>query len=52
MKYKEKELKKLLDGVDVVHLEGGNTFRLLRAVRESGFKKILDKLLPNGLVYI
>ncbi|MFA6253596.1 MAG: Type 1 glutamine amidotransferase-like domain-containing protein [Patescibacteria group bacterium] len=49
---KEEELKKVLDGHDIIMMEGGNTFYLLKAVRESGFKNVLNDLLEKGVVYI
>ena len=37
---------------NVIHVEGGNTFYLLKAIRESGFEEALKELLNNGRVYI
>lgn len=34
-------IKADLEGVDVIFVEGGNTFYLLQAMRESGFDKFL-----------
>ena len=48
----EKELRQLLNGYDIVMVEGGNTFYLLKAVRESGFIDIIKDLLARGVVYI
>ncbi|MCK5510638.1 Type 1 glutamine amidotransferase-like domain-containing protein [Candidatus Parcubacteria bacterium] len=48
----ENELKKTLDGYDIIFVEGGNTYYLLKAVRESGFKKIIKNLISQGVVYI
>ena len=48
----ENELKKTLDGHDIVMVEGGNTFYLLKAVRESGFENIIKELIEKGVVYI
>ena len=36
----------------VIYVEGGNTFYLLKAIRESGFDEVLKNLLDRGLVYI
>ena len=36
----------------VIHVEGGNTFYLLKAVRESGFADVLKELLSGGKIYI
>ena len=44
----ENSLNKKLAEFDVVFVEGGNTFYLLKYVRESGFDKILLKFLEKG----
>ena len=33
---------------NVIHVEGGNTFYLLKAIRESGFAEVLKELLNEG----
>ena len=48
----ENELKKALDGHEIVFVEGGNTFYLLKSIRDSGFEKIIRDLIPKGVVYI
>ncbi|MFC1615364.1 Type 1 glutamine amidotransferase-like domain-containing protein [Patescibacteria group bacterium] len=48
----EDELRKILNGYDIIMVEGGNTFYLLKAVRESGFKNVMKELLEKGVVYI
>ncbi len=48
----ETDLKKELVGYDIILVEGGNTFYLLKAVRKSGFEKIIKHLISNGVVYI
>ena len=48
----ENELKKALDGHDIILVEGGNTYYLLKAVRNSGFEKIIRDLISQGVVYI
>ena len=37
---------------NIIHIEGGNTFYLLKAVRETGFAGILKHLLDEGMVYM
>ena len=37
---------------NVIHVEGGNTFYLLKIVRETKFDEILKILLDRGLIYI
>lgn len=48
----ESGLEKELSGFDGVFMQGGNTFYLLRAIRASGFDKIIPKLLARGFLYI
>lgn len=51
--YKDKEtelLDKLL-GFELIFLEGGNTFYLMKSIRESGFDKVIEKLLTKGVIY-
>jgi len=50
-KSKEEVLNFFVDK-NVILIEGGNTFYLLRAIRETGFDKILKELLDKGLVYV
>jgi dipeptidase E len=50
--FNENELKKALDGYDIIFVEGGNTYCLLKAIRESGFEKIIRDLISRGVVYI
>lgn len=48
----ENELRELLKDFDVIYVQGGNTFYLLKAVKESGFDKVLNELLEKGVIYI
>jgi dipeptidase E len=48
----ETELTNILDGYDVICVQGGNTFYLLNAVKESGFFNVIKKLIDNGVIYI
>lgn len=48
----EDELRDILKKVDVVYLEGGSTFYLLKSIRDSGFDKVIGELLPQGLIYM
>lgn len=48
----EGELRKILEKKEAVYVEGGNTFYLLKSIRESGFEKVLKDLLPKGLIYM
>jgi len=47
----EEELKKALNDADIVYIEGGNTFYLLKMMRETGFNKLVKEAVKNGLVY-
>ncbi|MEK7562252.1 MAG: Type 1 glutamine amidotransferase-like domain-containing protein, partial [Patescibacteria group bacterium] len=46
------QLEKLFANKDIIFVEGGNTFYLLKAIRKSGFEKVIRKLLKKGTVYI
>lgn len=48
----EKELKKILKSYEIIFMEGGNTFYLLKSIRESGFENVINDLLNKGAVYI
>jgi len=48
----KEELKDFFKDKNVIHMEGGNTFYLLKAIRKTGFDKILSELLNEGKVYI
>ena len=46
------ELRNFFKDKNVIHVEGGNTFYLLKAIRETGFAEILKELLNEGKIYI
>jgi len=48
----EESLIKKLNNFDVIFVEGGNTFYLLKYVRESGFEKALKSFLERGGIYL
>jgi dipeptidase E len=48
----KEEIKDFFKDKNVIHIEGGNTFYLLKAIRETGFADILKELLDEGRVYI
>ena len=48
----KEEINAFFKDKNVVHIEGGNTFYLLKAIRETGFADILKELLDEGRVYI
>ena len=45
-------LEGIVTGVDVIYVGSGNTFCLLKAIRESGFDDVMPKLLDKDIVYI
>ncbi len=46
------EIRTFFKDKNIIHVEGGNTFYLLKAVQETGFGEILKELLEEGRVYI
>ncbi|PIQ68517.1 MAG: hypothetical protein COV91_03625 [Candidatus Taylorbacteria bacterium CG11_big_fil_rev_8_21_14_0_20_46_11] len=48
----EDDLRLILKDKDLVYVEGGNTFCLLKSIRESGFDVVIRELLPQGLIYM
>jgi len=51
-KENENSLSDKLKDFDVIFVEGGNTFYLLKYVRESGFDKALKSFLDKGGIYL
>lgn len=48
----EKDLFDLLKDFDIIYVQGGNGFYLLKQIRDSGFDKVVRKLLKQGKWYI
>jgi len=48
----EEKLREFFKDKNIIHIEGGNTFYLLKIIRETGFDKILKDLINEGKVYI
>ena len=46
------QLMKILEDEDIIYVQGGNTYYLLKQMRKSGFDKIIKKLLTKGIIYI
>lgn len=46
------DLKNTFGGKDIVYVQGGNTFYLLKHVRESGFDTVIKDLIEKGVIYI
>lgn len=45
-------LRNIFKDKNIIHMEGGNSFYLIRAIRETGFDEILKELLEEGKIYI
>lgn len=48
----ENSLKNKLKNFDVIYIEGGNTFYLLKCVRKSGFDKVIKSFLKKNGIYV
>lgn len=48
----KEELENILKDKDLIFVNGGNTYYLLKYVRESGFDSLLPELLNQGKLYI
>ncbi|HRP37037.1 MAG TPA: Type 1 glutamine amidotransferase-like domain-containing protein, partial [Candidatus Dojkabacteria bacterium] len=48
----ETEISKKMDNYDIIHMEGGNTFHILKTIYATNFDKILKKRLDEGMNYI
>lgn len=48
----EKSLMRKFSGKDIIYVQGGNTFYLLKQVRQSGFEKVVEGLIEKGVIYI
>ena len=48
----EEEIRKVIDGADVVLVAGGDTFYLMEKLKESGADKIIKEFIARGGIYI
>lgn len=48
----EDELYNLLKDKDVIYVQGGNTFYLLKHTKQSGFGQVVKKLISQGTIYV
>lgn len=46
------QMREFLKDKNIIHIEGGNTFYLLKAIKETGFAEVLQEQLEEGKVYI
>lgn len=48
----EEEIRKAIDGADVILVAGGDTFYLMEKLKESGADKVIKEFIEKGGVYI
>ena len=48
----KEEILKFFKNKNIIHVEGGNTFYLLKVVRDTKFDVILRQLLEGGKIYV
>lgn len=48
----EQELRDFLKNKNVIQLEGGNTFYLLKALKDTNFDKMIREFVEEGKIYI
>lgn len=48
----EEEIRKAIDGADVILVAGGNTFYLMEKLKESGADKVIKEFIEKGGMYI
>jgi dipeptidase E len=48
----EEELRRIIEGKDIIYVQGGNTFYLLKQIKESGFDRVVKEALARGKTYI
>ena len=48
----EDELRNILSKYEMVYVTGGNSFYLLKSIKDSGFDKVVKELIPKGLIYM
>lgn len=46
------EQEKFFANKNVIHVEGGNTFYLLQAIKKTGFEKLIKKFIIDGKIYV
>jgi len=48
----EEKLLKELKNIDILFVSGGNTYFLLEKILQSGFDRVIKKLINQGVIYI
>lgn len=46
------EVRKMLSDKDVIYVQGGDTYYLLKCVKESGFDIVVKELISRGVIYV
>ena len=46
------ELREIFKDKEIIYVQGGNAFYLLKAVKESGFDQVVKDLINQGKIYI
>ena len=46
------QLREILQRFEIIFVEGGNSFYLLKSIKESGFDTIVKELLQKGVIYM
>ena len=50
--FNQQDLTKKLKGFDIIYVQGGDGFYLLKQVRKSGFTQVVKELLKKGKIYV
>ena len=48
----EEELRSVMEDVDVIFVLGGNTFHLLKTIKETAFEKVAKEKISEGVLYV
>lgn len=48
----ESSLRKILGNKDIVYVQGGNSYYLLKHIKASGFDKVVKELVTKGTIYV
>ena len=51
-KERKESLSKKINNADIIYVEGGNTFYLLKYVRACGFNDLVNQFLERGGIYV
>ena len=48
----ENELRKFFSDKNIIHMEGGDTYYLLKVIKKTRFSEIIKELLQRGVIYV